>query len=140
MSTKHQKSMQASGKSDNGQEMKVVHQEAYQGPLPHPDLLKKFEDITPGAAERILLMAEKEQQHRHQLENEILIKESENIKNEIELKGRGLIFGFLLALLIIIAGVYLLIFNKSLEGFSLILGSIAMIITPFFFNKTNNQK
>nr|WP_255492142.1 DUF2335 domain-containing protein [Cetobacterium sp. 2A] len=120
--------------------MKVVHQEAYQGPLPHPDLLKKFEDITPGAAERILLMAEKEQQHRHQLENEILIKESENIKNEIELKGRGLIFGFLLALLIIIAGVYLLIFNKSLEGFSLILGSIAMIITPFFFNKTNNQK
>lgn len=133
MSTKHQKSMQASKKNDIGQEMKVVHQEAYQGPLPHPDLLKKFDEIVPGAAERILSMAEKEQQHRHQLENEV-------IKKEIAQKGRGLNFGFTLALLIIVVGAYLLIIDKSLQGFSLILGSIGMIIAPFFFRKTNNQK
>lgn len=132
MSTKHQKSVQASGKNDNGQEVKLVHQEAYQGPLPHPDLLVKYEEIIPGSAERILSMAEKEQQHRHQLENEV-------IKKEIAQKGRGLNFGFTLALLIIVVGAYLLIIDKSLQGFSLILGSIAMIITPFFFNKNNNQ-
>lgn len=132
MSTKHQKSVQASGKNDNGQEVKLVHQEAYQGPLPHPDLLIKYEEIIPGSAERILSMAEKEQQHRHQLENEV-------IKKEIAQKGRGLNFGFTLALLIIVVGAYLLIIDKSLQGFSLILGSIAMIITPFFFNKNNNQ-
>ncbi|MGL4672176.1 MAG: DUF2335 domain-containing protein [Cetobacterium sp.] len=132
MSTKHQKSVQASGKNDNGQEVKLVHQEAYQGPLPHPDLLVKYEEIIPGSAERILSMAEKEQQHRHQLENEV-------IKKEIAQKGRGLNFGFTLALLIIVVGAYLLIIDKSLQGFSLILGSIAMIIAPFFFNKNNNQ-
>ncbi|MGL5279354.1 MAG: DUF2335 domain-containing protein [Cetobacterium sp.] len=132
MSTKHQKSVQASGKNDNGQEVKLVHQEAYQGPLPHPDLLVKYEEIIPGSAERILSMAEKEQQHRHQLENEV-------IKKEIAQKGRGLNFGFTLALLIIVIGAYLLIIDKSLQGFSLILGSIAMIIAPFFFNKNNNQ-
>lgn len=132
MSTKHQKSVQASGKNDNGQEVKLVHQEAYQGPLPHPDLLVKYEEIIPGAAERILSMAEKEQQHRHQLESEV-------IKKEIAQKGRGLNFGFTLALLIIVVGAYLLVIDKSLQGFSLILGSIAMIIAPFFFNKNNNQ-
>ena len=132
MSTKHQKSVQASGKNDNGQEVKLVHQEAYQGPLPHPDLLVKYEEIIPGSAERILSMAEKEQKHRHQLENEV-------IKKEIAQKGRGLNFGFTLALLIIVVGAYLLIIDKSLQGFSLILGSIAMIIAPFFFNKNNNQ-
>ncbi|WP_281700108.1 DUF2335 domain-containing protein [Cetobacterium somerae] len=132
MSTKHQKSVQASGKNDSGQEVKLVHQEAYQGPLPHPDLLVKYEEIIPGSAERILSMAEKEQQHRHQLENEV-------IKKEIAQKGRGLNFGFTLALLIIVVGAYLLIIDKSLQGFSLILGSIAMIIAPFFFNKNNNQ-
>lgn len=132
MSTKHQKSVQASGKNDNGQEVKLVHQKAYQGPLPHPDLLVKYEEIIPGSAERILSMAEKEQQHRHQLENEV-------IKKEIAQKGRGLNFGFTLALLIVVVGAYLLIIDKSLQGFSLILGSIAMIIAPFFFNKNNNQ-
>lgn len=107
MSTKHQKSVQASGKNDNGQEVKLVHQEAYQGPLPHPDLLVKYEEIIPGSAERILSMAEKEQQHRHQLENEV-------IKKEIAQKGRGLYFGFTLALLIIVVGAYLLVIDKSL--------------------------
>lgn len=38
---------------------------AYQGPLPHPDTLKGFEDIIPGAANRILKMAENEQEFRH---------------------------------------------------------------------------
>lgn len=107
MSTKHQKSVQASGKNDNGQEVKLVHQEAYQGPLPHPDLLVKYEEIIPGSAERILSMAEKEQRHRHQLENEV-------IKKEIAQKGRGLYFGFTLALLIIVVGAYLLVIDKSL--------------------------
>lgn len=139
MSTRHQKSMQASGKNDNGQEMKVVHQEAYQGSLPHPDLLKKFEEITPGAAERILAMAEKEQQHRHELEKEIVAKENDNIKNELSLKNTGLIFAFILAFSIISGGIYLLMTNKSLEGFGLILGTIGMIITPFFFIKNNNK-
>ncbi|MGL5580535.1 MAG: DUF2335 domain-containing protein [Cetobacterium sp.] len=137
---RHQKSMQASGKNDKGQEMKVIHQEAYQGPLPHPDLLKKFEDITPGAAERILAMAEKEQQHRHELEKEIVTKENDNIKKEFSLKNTGLVFAFILASSIIFGGIYLLLTDKSLEGFALILGSIGMIITPFFFNKINNQK
>ena len=34
---------------------------SYSGPLPHPADLEKFERISPGAADRILGMAEREQ-------------------------------------------------------------------------------
>lgn len=40
----------------------------YQGPVPHPKILKEYEEILPGSAERMLSMAEKEQNHRHQME------------------------------------------------------------------------
>lgn len=42
----------------------------WQGPLPPPAVLEEYDRIRPGAAERILVMAEKEQQHRHDTENE----------------------------------------------------------------------
>ena len=40
----------------------VVERQAYQGPLPHPQDFAGFEEVLPGAADRILSMAEKRQQ------------------------------------------------------------------------------
>ena len=39
----------------------------FSGPIPPPQVLKQYEEIIPGAGERILAMAEKEQDHRHGL-------------------------------------------------------------------------
>lgn len=44
---------------------------SHTGPLPHPDILRGYEDVLSGAAERILKMAEKEQEHRINIENNI---------------------------------------------------------------------
>ena len=46
-------------------EIQVERTEAFAGPLPHPDTLARYEDIVPGAAERILRWAESETEHRH---------------------------------------------------------------------------
>ena len=48
------------------QVVEQVHSTAmsYQGPLPHPKDLEQYEQTLPGAAERILSMAEKEQSIR----------------------------------------------------------------------------
>ena len=40
--------------------------EVFEGPLPHPDILQKYEQIMPGIAERIVQMAEREQDIRAQ--------------------------------------------------------------------------
>lgn len=39
-------------------------QRTFTGPLPHPDSFAGYENTLPGAADRILSMAEKEQNHR----------------------------------------------------------------------------
>ncbi len=43
----------------------IVHaQMEFSGPLPPPQVLGQYDEILPGAAERILRMAEKQQDHR----------------------------------------------------------------------------
>jgi len=46
---------------------------AFQGPLPSPEILQGFENVLPGAAERIITMAEKEQANRHNIEQKLSI-------------------------------------------------------------------
>lgn len=48
----------------------------FSGPIPHPDLLKGYEDIAKGSAGRIISMAEKQQEHRMMLERKLQQTES----------------------------------------------------------------
>ncbi len=61
--------------NNNPQANLVVHHqktEMFSGPLPHPDILQRFNDIVPGAAERILKMAEGQFEHRTALEKKVI--------------------------------------------------------------------
>jgi uncharacterized membrane protein len=50
-------------------QLKIQHQEQrFEGPIPPPAVLQGYEQILPGAAERILRMAEQQAAHRHSLE------------------------------------------------------------------------
>ena len=42
----------------------VEKREIFEGPLPHPDQLRQYEQVLPGIAERIVKMAEEEQRVR----------------------------------------------------------------------------
>jgi uncharacterized membrane protein len=53
----------------------LVH---HTGPLPHPEILSNYDQILPGAAERILAMAESQSAHRQNLEVKYLAAESRN--------------------------------------------------------------
>ena len=80
----------------------------YSGPIPPPVVLKEYEEINPGLAEKIFLMAENEILHRQKLENEML-KADIAISNKIleinskEVK-RGQYLGFLIGTVAIAAG------------------------------------
>ena len=124
MNTKLRNKVQA---ESNSKEKLEITQE-YHGPIPHPNIIKQFEEILPGSADRILKLSENEQKHRQNLEKKA-------VDHQIRIETLGLLFGFILALIIIAGGVYLLINDKSAKGFSLIIGGIAAIITPFIFSK-----
>ena len=50
-------------------EVVSLTEEAWLGPLPHPDAYQRYEEIEPGAANRILTMAENEQRQNHEALN-----------------------------------------------------------------------
>ena len=77
--------------------MAIVHTErsVFSGPLPHPDLLKDYEEAQPGAANIIINMATKEQDHRHHMEDDML-KQRSRKQNRGQMYGCGLAVFFAL--------------------------------------------
>jgi len=118
--------------------------ENYMGPLPHPDILEKFDQVSPGAAERIIKMAEDQQKHVFEIEKRTLIineqnhehyrvQEAKTIESEIKLKKNSLNFSiFFVIPLFLIAAVFLAMDGKevvaSIVGGSTILGLAVIII------------
>lgn len=44
----------------------------HSGPLPDPETLREYDRIVPGAADRVIAMAERQQKHRHDMEKQAL--------------------------------------------------------------------
>jgi len=74
-------------------EIAAIHiaAEWFAGPLPHPKHLEEYERVLPGSAERVFSMAEREQAHRHGVEDRAM-----NI--EESLGKRGQVFGLIIVL------------------------------------------
>lgn len=70
---------------------------SYSGPLPAPSDLQRFEQILPGAAERIMKMAEQQAVHRRQLETQV-------ISSGVRKSERGLVFGLIIGITAIVTG------------------------------------
>lgn len=51
------------------------YEERYEstGPWPHPEMLRQYELILPGAADRMITMAERQMEHRHDMERNVVV-------------------------------------------------------------------
>ena len=114
----------------------VAHHAAmqlYSGPIPPANELKKYEEILPGAADRILTMAEEQSAHRRKMENKML---EANIKAE----KIGQSLGFAIFLIALIAGIILIILNKDAIGLITSLGSLTAIVGLFVYNRISAKQ
>ncbi len=100
--------------------------EIFFGPLPHPEILEKYEQILPGAAERILSMAETQSRHRIGLETRVVDADITNSK-------RGLIFGFTIGLVGIGGGIYSIHLGHVISGSLLTGGALASLVGTFVY-------
>jgi len=57
-----------------GQQQVTIQQEVHEGPLPHPVILQQYDAISPGAADRIISMAEAEAAHRRRMEEKGMLR------------------------------------------------------------------
>ncbi|MCY4360934.1 MAG: DUF2335 domain-containing protein [Gammaproteobacteria bacterium] len=105
--------------------------EQFSGPIPPPDTLEKYNQITPGAAERIIAMAERETGHRHDTEQLI-------ISNEYKEAKRGHIFALIICSLGILTGGYIAI--SGLQWAAMVIGSSVVIGLASTFIIGRNRK
>lgn len=70
----------------------IEESSSFKGPLPPPEILEGYEGILPGASERIIKMAEKQQDHRMFIEKTI-------VERQTKQSGHGQTWGGVLAVL-----------------------------------------
>jgi uncharacterized membrane protein len=103
------------------------------GPLPAPDVIGGYEKVLPGSADRIIRMAEKEQDHRHALQGR-------SQTHLVRLTFVGQLFAFVLGISGILGGIYLVKNDKSIVGFSVFFTSLAALVGLFLFNQSRQSK
>jgi uncharacterized membrane protein len=122
----------------------------YQGPVPHPDILEKFDQIVPGTAQRLFQLAEDESIHRRRQEEQanlanINAQQKQLLIAEYQTKAvyrsdcLGQFAGILISLCCIGGAIYL-----SLNNHEIVAGALAAIPTASviqaFFSKKNPDK
>lgn len=136
MSKKHKKI--SDNTTDNRSmilERQITQSMSFSGPLPHPEILKKFDEVVPGAAERIIKMTEDQSSHRRDLEQKV-------ISSDISRSKIGQIFGFIIAIAGLVVAVVLAKTNAILGstfGF-LTLASLVGVFVYGTKTRSNERK
>lgn len=106
---------------------------AFSGPLPPPEALEKYNQALPGAAERIIKMAEEQSKHRQHLEKTVI--ESNAFVQKI-----GPFLGFVVAMTVVAGGFYLVAKGKDGYGIAAIIAALASLVGVFVYAKSKQKK
>lgn len=112
--------------------IKAIKQEAFSGPIPHPELLQKYDEVKEGFAERIVKMAEIQLQHRVRCEEKIVdesIAESKRAQN----------YAFYLSILFLVAAVLLGLYGHDWLAGCLGGGTLISLVAAFMAGKKNKD-
>lgn len=112
--------------------VQISHERHYSGPLPLPEDLAKYDHIVPGAAERILKMAEKEMDHRH-------AEDSKLSKGIILTAKISIIFAFICVLILSGLSFYAIHLGHAAVGGSIAVGAIAAVAGAFLYKSKRTK-
>lgn len=113
-------------------EMQIQISRSHSGPLPSPEDLAHYSQLIENGAERIMKMAEQEQQHR-------LARQTKNDNAVNRLNANGQIFGFVSVLLVIAFSISLLIAGHAGLAAAVITGTMVSIAGVFVLGKKFKQ-
>lgn len=117
------------------QEKAIAKLEMYSGPIPHPDILEKYDKLDPGAAKLIIENGVKESEHRRNLENEAM-------RHTARDTARRDWMGFIIGVIIICVGAYLIYTGHTITGTVLSGVSAIGLVSLFVGDRSdgNNDK
>jgi len=120
-------------KEVKGMIVRMLIQESFKGPLPPPSILKGYEDVLPGSAERIMARMEKQSDHRMRLEEKVTAEDQRQ-------SGKGQNYGFIIAITVILISAGLIFTGHGVEG--TILGTLDLValVSIFVIGKFQQRK
>ena len=123
-----------SKKEEVKEALMVMRSEMYSGPIPPPEALARYEEIQPGAADRILKMAEKQQEHR-------MVLETKAIGGQVDQSKRGQLFGFILVFVCIAVAVFFAVyFGMTAFAVTFLCVTMVSVVGLFVTGKMAVQK
>lgn len=111
-------------------EVRAAH---FSGPLPPPALLRQYDELLPGCADRILSMVESNSRHRQALEAKV-------VDATCKVATRGQVLGFALAFTVIVLGAGLIHSGHETQGFAMIVGTATSLIGAFMWGRLRQEK
>jgi uncharacterized membrane protein len=118
----------------------VEVRESFRGPLPPPKVLAEYDRVLPGLAERIVVRAEKEQKFRHDATNRQISIASTGQFLSTGVAVFGQILAFLVSLIVLGGGIYLLTQDKDVEGLGALLLGLATLTAAFITARVTQNK
>lgn len=115
-------------------QIRVMHQEvSYQGPIPPASELKQYSEIDQTIPSRIITMAEKQQNHRHELE---LYSVKSNARNSL----LGVVFAGCIGLGGIVSATILTLYGYSAIGLATVVTSLASLAGVYMYGRSQSRK
>lgn len=120
----------------------LVHEiiETFYGPLPPPEVLREYEGLQPGLAERVVRMAERpleltqeQQTHRHTLEQRVVV-------NGDRRSWFGLFLAFIIVMAALLGGIYLISQDKSIEGLVSLISALSLPAGNFIYTHRARER
>lgn len=99
---------------------------SFSGPLPPPETLKAYDIIDSGLARRIFDLAERQAEHRMELEKAVVFGDGQR-------SWTGLILGFVIACLFLGSSTYIIVQGHDFAGGSLASVGLVSLVSVFVY-------
>ena len=113
----------ANPKPDNGV---LLVGESFSGPLPPPSVLAEFEQVEPGAANRIISMTENQLRHNQEMEKLV-------VNSTVGDSRLGVWLAFILVIVVSVGGVIVAVLGHSVAGAVICISVIGGIVGTFIY-------
>jgi len=116
---------------DSTSNLVISHQkrrltESFSGPIPPPEVLREYDKILPGLAERIVTQVDRQTEHRISLESKV-------IESDIRRSRQGLVCGFVVSLTCVLGGIIAVVLGHDVAGTTIATGAVVALAGVFVY-------
>lgn len=111
----------------------VAAMQQWSGPMPHPDDLAAYDRILPGAADRILTMAEEQASHRRDLERTV-------VTSGVEQAKRGQQYGLVIAVVGLLVSLWMVALGADVTATVIGGSTLASLVGLFVYRNRRDER